>query len=170
MRSGAVLIPTWRDPAGELRLVLIRRSPHGTHGNQIAFPGGKVEPGETPREAALREAHEEVGLEPSRVEIVEALPVLKTAATDWRVAPFLAKIRRPDSWRPDAREVVEIFEPTLAQLRDPARRGVAVEDFRPYAAPQPTPHIELHGHHVWGMTYRVLEPLVERLAVPEWDL
>ena len=170
LRDAAVLIPTWRDEEGELRLVLIRRSPHGAHGGQLGFPGGKLEPAESGRAAALREAEEEIGLPADRVEIVEALPIFRTLTTAWRVAPFLSRIRRPPQWNLDPREVSEVIEPRVRDLADPGARGVAIEDFGPYAEPQRTPHLRVGERRLWGVTYRILEPLLPRIAAGEWDL
>ena len=66
--DSAVLAPVYRDPSGDLRLVFIRRSPHGIHGGQIAFPGGRIDVGEEPIAAALREANEELLLDPTSVD------------------------------------------------------------------------------------------------------
>jgi 8-oxo-dGTP pyrophosphatase MutT (NUDIX family) len=170
LRDAAVLIPTWRDEEGELRLVLIRRSPHGAHGGQLGFPGGKLEPEETGRAAALREAEEEIGLTQDRVEIVEALPVFRTLTTAWRVQPFLSRIRRPADWELDPREVAEVLEPRVQDLADPAARGIAVEDFGPWQEPQETPHLKVEGRRLWGVTYRILEPLLPRIVAGEWEL
>ncbi|MEZ5064003.1 MAG: hypothetical protein R3B81_04670 [bacterium] len=98
------------------------------------------------------------------------MPILQTMTTGWRVAPFLARTRRPAGWVPDPSEVVEILEPRIRDLADPARRGVAVEDMRPYASPQETPHVRLGPYRIWGMTYRILEPLLPRILAGEWPL
>ena len=69
--DSAVLAPLYRDPQGSLRLVFIRRAPHGIHGGQIAFPGGRREPEDANLLAtALREAEEELGLDPAMVEVM----------------------------------------------------------------------------------------------------
>jgi 8-oxo-dGTP pyrophosphatase MutT (NUDIX family) len=170
LRDAAVLIPTWRDDDGELRLVLIRRSEHGAHGGQIAFPGGRQEEGENFRETALREAEEEIGLSPSRVTLVTALPVFPTMTTGWRVAPFLSRIDRPPRWRPDPAEVAEVLEPRVRDLADPAARGEAVEDFGPFGEDRSVPHLKVGGHRLWGVTYRILDPILPRLLDGEWDL
>src|SRR5437773_8696014 len=79
--DSAVLAPLYRDTDGRLRLVFIRRSPFGTHGGQIAFPGGRREPEDADLlTTALREADEEIGLDPHSVEILAALPVIETVA------------------------------------------------------------------------------------------
>src|SRR5919205_174493 len=88
--DSAVLAPVYRDPQGHLRLVFIRRSPHGIHGGQIAFPGGRREPSDANLlQTALREAEEEIGLEPQRVQVLAELPIVPTMATGFCIAPFL---------------------------------------------------------------------------------
>src|SRR5215469_16824532 len=87
MVDSAVLAPIYRDPRGDLRLVFIRRSPYGVHGGQIAFPGGRREPEDADLLAtALREAEEEVGLDPAQVDVLTELPIVETVATGFRVA------------------------------------------------------------------------------------
>src|SRR5262249_59516288 len=94
--DAAVLVPVFRDPAGDVRVVLILRAEGGVHGGQIAFPGGRSDPGDaSPLETALREAEEEIGLTRDRVHVLDTLPVFETMSTGFRVAPFLARIQPP---------------------------------------------------------------------------
>src|SRR6185436_2614493 len=86
LRDAGVLVPLYRDRAGELRLVVIRRTEGGIHGGPRAFPGG------------VRDAGEEIGLARERVEILAALAVVETRITGFRIAPFLARIDPPESW------------------------------------------------------------------------
>lgn len=171
LRHSAVLAPVYRDSAGALRLVFIRRSAGGVHGGQLAFPGGKVEAHDaTPWDTAARETEEEIGLPRAAVTRVADLPVVETRTTGWRIEPFLARIARPAAWTPDPREVVEVLEPALDELLDPARRGVAVERFEGYPSPIRYEYIRLGEHRLWGATLRIVDPLLPRLAAGEWAL
>ena len=166
-----MLVPIWRDEAGALRVVLVRRTAGGVHGGQLAFPGGRREPGDASDEAtALREAEEEVGLERARVTVLAALPVLETRTSGFRIAPFLARIERPDYWRPSFREIAEVLEPTLQELADPDARGEMIEQFATWPAPMAIPYIRIGPHRLWGATWRILEPLLPRLLSGEWDI
>jgi 8-oxo-dGTP pyrophosphatase MutT (NUDIX family) len=168
-RHSAVLVPIYRGDAGELRVVLVRRAEGGIHGGQLAFPGGRREPFDPSDEAtALREAEEEIGLAPDWVVVLAALDVLETRTSNFRIAPFLARIERPDTWRPAFHEIVEVLEPALAELTDPAVRGEAVEHFATWPAPQRIPFIRVGPHRLWGATYRILEPLLSRLLAGEF--
>ena len=170
-RHSAVLVPLWRDDSGALRLVLLRRAAGGIHGGQLAFPGGRREPSDPSDQAtALREAEEEIGLAPERVTVLAALDVLETLTSNFRIAPFLARIERPDTWRPAFREVAEVLEPAIADLADPAARGESVEHFRTWPAPQKIPFIRIGPHRLWGATYRIIVPLLPRLVAGEWEI
>jgi 8-oxo-dGTP pyrophosphatase MutT (NUDIX family) len=171
LRHSAVLVPFYRDASGAPRLVFIRRSAGGVHGGQLAFPGGKLEAHDpSPWDTAVRESEEEIGLPRTAVTRVADLPVVETRTTGWRIDPFLARIARPAAWRPDAREVVEVLEPTLGELTDPARRGVAVERFEGYPTPIRFEFIRLGEHRLWGATLRIVDPLLPRLVAGEWAL
>ena len=164
--DSAVLAPLYRDPQGALRLVFIRRGPHGIHGGQIAFPGGRREPQDADLLAtALREAHEEVGLDPASVEILTALPVVETIATGFRVAPFLGRLNGPPpTWRRQETEIEEILEVRLQDLVRPEAHAVEQWQLPGWPRPRPIPFYRIGPYKLWGATYRMLESIREYLA------
>lgn len=117
--TAAVLVPLYED-GDDLRLVLTRRPDDmRTHAGDVVFPGGMIDPGdEGPVGAALREAWEEVGIPPDKVEILGGLEPVTTRSADMWIAPVVARIRRPAELRPEPGEVAAIIEPTIAQLLD----------------------------------------------------
>jgi 8-oxo-dGTP pyrophosphatase MutT (NUDIX family) len=120
-RSAAVLIPILRRPEGPTLLFTRRTESVAEHKGQISFPGGRLEDGENAIAAALREAEEEVGLEPSRVEVAGCLD--DRASVSWYVVtPVIGIVREPPaSFRPQAAEVVSAFEVPLRYLLDRER-------------------------------------------------
>jgi 8-oxo-dGTP pyrophosphatase MutT (NUDIX family) len=170
-QEAAVLVPLFRDTAGELCLVLIRRGEGGLHGGQIAFPGGKPDPGDVSLLAtAIREAHEEVGLDPSAVEVLAPLDVIETRASGFRITPFLARIVRPPRWRPAEHEVAEVLEVRVSDLARPEAHGESYEPIPGAPEPVLTPYYRVGSHHLWGATYRILQPLLPRLLAGEWPV
>ncbi len=170
-REAAVLVPLFRDSAGALRMVLVRRAAGGRHGGQLAFPGGTREAGDvTAREAALREAEEEIGLPRSAVEVLAELTVVETRTSGYRIVPFLARIRRPPRWTPAPAEVAEVLEVEVEALRRPEARGESIETFPTWPGPQRVSFIRVGEHRLWGATLRIVDPLLGRLAAGEWGL
>lgn len=114
--NSAVLVPLYRDSQNRLRIILIRRSPGGIHGGQLAFPGGKHEPDDSSMLfTALRETHEEIGLAPDHVDILSKLPPVETKTTRFRIFPFLGSII-PTHWATDKHEVSEVIDITSILL------------------------------------------------------
>ena len=163
--DSAVLAPLYRDPRGDLRLVFIRRSPHGLHGGQIAFPGGRREAGDVNLLAtALREAEEEVGLDPSQVEVLADLPVIETVATGFRVAPFLGRLNGPPpTWRRQETEIDEILEVRLDDL-NPSTHGVEDWQLPGWPEPREINFYRIGSHKLWGATYRIVEFIQKYVA------
>lgn len=118
----AVLVPLYQDDAGLVRIVLTKRpDTMRTHPGDVVFPGGRIEPGETPIDAAIREAWEEVALPPDSVEVIGGLPPVTTRVrTNW-IVPVVARIERPAEFIPDPHEVDVILEPPLGDLLDETR-------------------------------------------------
>lgn len=169
--DSAVLVPVYRGDDGDLRIVLIRRSEGGAHGGHLAFPGGKCDPGDATRlDTALREAWEEIGLAPGDVEVLAELPAAQTLTSGFRVFAFLGRVTRRVAWRPDPREVSEVVDLAVADL---ARADAHAEELMHYPAwpePRRTPFYRVGGCRVWGVTYRILQPLLPRLLAGEWNL
>lgn len=169
--DSAVLVPVYRGADGGLRIVLIRRSESGAHGGHLAFPGGKCDPGDrSPLDTALREAWEEIGLAADDVQVLAELPAAETLTSGFRVFPFLGRVIRPVAWRPDPREVSEVVDLGVADL---ARAEAHAEELMHYPAwrePRLTPFFRAGGLKVWGVTYRILHPLLPRLLAGEWTV
>lgn len=169
--DAAVLIPLYRGQDGDTRLVLLKRTEWGIHGGQIAFPGGKHTPEDrTMAETALRETQEEIGLEPGRIVILDELPVMVTMTSGFRIHPFLARIRRPASWRPDEREVAEILEVKLRDLAAPEAYGEEMWELPGWKERVRIEFFRIGGYKIWGATYRILSPLLPRLVTGEWPV
>ncbi|MES2916642.1 MAG: CoA pyrophosphatase [Pseudomonadota bacterium] len=162
LRPAAVLVPVWLRPDGA-GLILTKRSSHlKHHPGQIAFPGGKVDATDAgPMAAALREAQEEIGLPPDRVEILGALPVHETV-TGFAVTPFVGLVRGDFDATPEAGEVEEVFTVPLSHVLNPGRFAIERRQWmgvwrRYYAVP--------YGpYYIWGATARILRGLAERVG------
>lgn len=162
LRPAAVLVAI-RPAAPGASLILTKRSSRlAHHPGQIAFPGGKRDPGDPSLQAtALREAQEEVGLDPAICRILGHLPDHVTV-TGFRVTPVVAAVTGDFRPRPEAGEVAEIFEVPLAHVADPARFRIEGRRWRGrrrhyYVVPW-------GPYYIWGATARMLRGLADRLA------
>lgn len=167
----AVLVPVFRDGAGDLRVLLVVRGAHGLHGGQLGFPGGKVEPEDgSLLETALREAEEEVGLARSDVEVLAELAAVDSRATGFRVHAFVARVPRDARWRPRAGEIEGVVTARVADVLDPGLRRVA--DFTVPSRPEPLRAVcvPVETHLLWGLTLRLLDGVGPRLLAGEWEL
>ena len=166
-----MLIPTFRDANNALHVIVVRRAAGGVHGGQLAFPGGTRDPGDaTLRDTALREAEEEIGLDRRRVTVVAELPVFDTMTTAFRIAPFLARIDHPGGWAPAEAEIAEVLEVAIDDLLRAEAHGEALEHHPSWSAPRTIAFYRIGSHRLWGASYRILQPLLTRIAGGEWPL
>lgn len=148
-------------------LIIQRASTMRAHAGQPAFPGGAVDDGdETVVHAALREAEEETGLDPSGVEVFAQLPDLWVPVTGFVVTPVLAWWARPSRvWAQDAAEVASVHRIGIEEFIDPAHRCRVV-----HPAGYVGPGFEVQGLLVWGFTAGLISGLLDRLGWAEpWD-
>jgi len=186
-RRAAVLVPLLRRPEGASVLFTRRTTGVRKHKGDISFPGGHIEPGEGAREAALREAREEVALAPGDVEVLGELDE-RPVVTRYVVTPVVGLVRDPPArFDREEREVEEVFEVPLARLLEPGMpRGEWWDASRlpPGAVPRPLLDLleeeldrERNAYRVWfydaapdrviwGLTARVLKDLIDRAFRP----
>jgi len=172
LRTAAVLLPVFRDAEHELRVVLVVRADDGgQHGGQLGLPGGKPEPGDADLLAtALREAEEEVGLQPDAVDVVAALEPLRTQATGWLVHPFLGRVPADTAWRLQEAEIVGILTPAARMLADRSARALLPFSSLRFREPLLVDGIDVEGNVLWGMTLRLFDDVLPRLLAGEWDV
>ena len=160
LRPAAVLV-AFQDGPGGLRVILTKRASHlKHHPGQIAFPGGKVDATDPSHEAAaLREAHEEIGLAPDNVEVLGRLAPHETV-TGFAMTPVLGLVRHDFVPTAEAGEVEEVFTVPLSHVLTPANYRVEARLWRGewrrfYTVP--------YGpYYIWGATARILRGLAER--------
>jgi 8-oxo-dGTP pyrophosphatase MutT (NUDIX family) len=161
--DAAVLLPLYGWPDDDPGLIFTeRRADLRRHAGEISFPGGRHDPGDADLSAtALREAEEEIGLDPSLVELGEALPATNTFVTGYRIHPYIGRIPHPRELdlRPNPAEVETVLTSSLGILRESyeirrlVRRGVPIH----------TPTYEIEGQLIWGATARILGDLLSHL-------
>ena len=141
-------------------ILTVRREHLRTHAGQIAFPGGRVDPGEDSVHAALREAREELALDPARVTVAGSLEAYRTV-TGYAVTPVIGIVPPDLSLAPHDEEVADWFEAPLAHLHDPANRRLETAVLagleRRYW------QIEWNGRKIWGATAAMIVNLSRRL-------
>jgi len=163
LKAAAVLVPVVAHDASATVLLTQRAPDLRDHSGQIAFPGGKVDRGETPLDAALREAEEEIGLERRHVRPLGYCdPYLSSSG--YHIMPLVSVVSPALSLSPNHREVAEAFEVPLAFLMDPDNHELHARDWRGrcrqyYAIP-------FEARYIWGVTAGILRNLYERLYQP----
>lgn len=160
LRPAAVLIPIIARPEGATALMTRRSDSLASHTGQIAFPGGRLDPGETVAQAALREAWEEVALDPAVPEVLGLGDAYETGS-GFLVTPVVAWLERPPQVTPSPAEVAEVFEAPWDFLMDPAnhRRDHYDRDgVRSWFWAMPW-----RDRYIWGVTAGILRALCDRL-------
>jgi 8-oxo-dGTP pyrophosphatase MutT (NUDIX family) len=162
--------PTRAVPADLDVLLVGRAATLRQHSGQVAFPGGRIDPGDAgPEAAALREAVEETGLDPAGVEVLGALGEVNLATSNHLVTPVLAWWSRPSPVGVvDVGESAAVFRAPVADLLDPANRGST--EHRRDGLLHRSPAFVAGPHLVWGFTALVLDRLFDALGWTEpWD-
>jgi 8-oxo-dGTP pyrophosphatase MutT (NUDIX family) len=151
------------EEAGEARVVLTRRaSTLRSHRSEVSFPGGRVDGDETLAAAALREAWEEIALDPASVEIIGTLTPITTISTRALIHPFVGVLRARPELRPNPAEVELAFDVSLAEL---LADGVHHSERWRIAGVAPELHFfDLDTDIVWGATARLLWELLVRVT------
>lgn len=164
----AVLLPLF-EKGGEYHLVFTKRTETVSyHKGQYSFPGGRLHPGDrTLREAALREACEEIGLRPEDAEVLGELDDIATHLTNFVITPFVAAIPYPHRFRANPAEVAEIIEVPLPVLRDKRNVTEGTIEFGGRQIPQYFYHYR--DRVVYGATARIVKHFLEVIE-PAWSL
>lgn len=167
-RAAAVLVPVLLSPDGPQLLYTARNRSLRHHPGQISFPGGSRDPeDESLLATALREAQEEIRLEPGAVDVAGALEEVYIPPSNFTVTPYVGLIEGSVELQLDPREVVTILLVGLRELMSPSALRAAVQE-------RPGLHMEapvflVQGHEVWGATAIITGLLLARMGWTEWQ-
>jgi 8-oxo-dGTP pyrophosphatase MutT (NUDIX family) len=163
--NAGVLVALFEE-AGEARVVLTRRSSGlRNHTGEVSLPGGRLDPGETPAAAAVREAHEEVGLAPALGTVAGWLHPVLARRSGSLIMPIVAALPRRPALVPSPGEVARVFDVALAELAAPGTfheeqwriEGAAGEE---RTGPLPVWFFDVAGETIWGATARMMHELL----------
>jgi 8-oxo-dGTP pyrophosphatase MutT (NUDIX family) len=163
--DAAVLLPLYGWPEDPGLIFTERRADLRRHAGEVSFPGGRHDDADTDLETtALREAYEEIALDPAGVQIIGALPPVSTFVTGYRVQPFVGLVADPLELNlsPNPTEVETVLTFSLARLR----QGFEMRRLIRRGVPIHTPTYEVDGVMIWGATARILGDFLKRLGRP----
>jgi 8-oxo-dGTP pyrophosphatase MutT (NUDIX family) len=162
-RPAAVLVPLFLKDGEWHLLFTLRTETVQDHKGQISFPGGRCDPEDpSPLATALREAHEEIGLDPADVTVLGQLNEMYTV-TQYRISPFVGVFPYPYRFHTSAAEIAELIEVPLSALLNPANfeqrnRAVLV------GPPVPVYFYHVGGYTIWGVTARIVKDFLDKIA------
>ena len=121
-------------------------------------------------DTALREMREELGLDVPRHDVLAGLPMEQTRTTGYRVFPYLARITVPERWQIAEREIAELIDVKLNDLIRPGAHDKMIDRFPTWTKVEQVSYYQIGQHRLWGLSYRILHPVIPRLVAGEWDV
>lgn len=162
-RVAAVLIGLFQYQDRWYLPFILRPAYEGVHGGQVAFPGGRCDPTDTDVVCtALRETQEEIGVWVSPAQVVGRLHEVYIPPSHTIVHPIVALLPEPPVFRPDPREVAEVFTVPLDYLKRPDIRGIR-EVMLPNGSTMPFTTFRIADKEIWGATARMVSELLAAL-------
>jgi 8-oxo-dGTP pyrophosphatase MutT (NUDIX family) len=158
-RHASVLVPLHDKDGGPHVIVTVRPTTMRRHAGQISLPGGALDHGEESLQAALRESHEEIGLDRRQVKVLGRLSEVVVLTSPFRLTPWVASVPYPYPYAAAPGEVEEIVHVPIAGLLDEAAYGV--RRVEAYGMTLDTHTYRVGPHVIWGATARILHELLQ---------